>query len=293
MARIALIDADELSYKHAFHYQRKGYVVKRGDKILFREKYKEDAVECVGNCDDLEIEEEIEVLDTKGYESRLDMEIKSILDVTGCSDFKFLLSGDNNFRRELATILPYKGNRKDGASKPFHLELFKTEFRYRGAETVDFLEADDLLAYYSTTLKDSVMCTSDKDLETVPNSFIYDLRDNKIKFISEDQSIYNFFYQLLIGDTIDNIPSPNGLGAVAATRFLQTQKIISYPSIYHNLVSFYSSHLTKRGSDGTFKTKWFKGYGVMELHEILWEVGNLIWMHRTLDPEERWELPSG
>jgi hypothetical protein len=44
-----------------------------------------------------------------------------------------------------------------------------------------------------------------------------------------------------------------------------------------------------KNKDGTYKTKWYDPS--INVHEILYEVGNLLWMRRTLDEDERWQLP--
>lgn len=287
MGRIALIDGDELAYKHALKYQRKWYVVKKDDRIKWRVHYKEEAIESIGNRDDLEIGEEIEILECKGFEEGLNKDISRILYHTSSMDLRIYLSGPNNFRYSLATLQPYKGNRPP--EKPFHLETIQTELLYRKAESVDFLEADDLLSANYQPLKDAVICSSDKDLRTVP-SLNYNIGTGKLSNISTDEAEYNFMYQLLIGDSTDNIPSPYGLGEIKAKEFLGRISSLNTLGKMNKLIDFYSSFLRIKTKDGTYKTKWYDG---RDVREVLWEVGNLLWMHRILSPDERWELPNG
>lgn len=290
MSNVALIDADELSYKIALQYQQKFYTILRDDKVLWKCRYKEEAVESIENETDLDIGETIEVFDLKGYKDTIDAVISSICDNTNSSSSKLCLSGSNNFRYSLATIMPYKGNRP--ATKPYHLETIKNEFRDRGAESVDFLEADDLLSIYSTKINNSIICTTDKDLSTVP-SINYNIFHKDIKVISEDTANYNFYYQLLIGDTVDNIPSPYGLGKETSKSFLTdfmhlSGTNIGTPDWYRNhFIPFYLKHLLKKDKSNNFKTKWYKPD--MSVENILLEIGNLLWMRRTLDPNERWD----
>lgn len=285
MGRVALIDSDELCYKVALHYQQKYYVIKKDDKVLWRVRYKEEAVESIMSRDDLEIESYIEPLDPKGFQNRIDDIVSRILFNTNSTDIRFYLSGSSNFRYELATLQPYKGNRD--SEKPIHLELVREEFRYRKAETVDFLEADDLMSINSFIIPNSVICSSDKDLKTVP-SLNFDINKGVLQEIDKQTSNYNFYYQLLIGDSTDNIPSPYGLGEVSAKKFLDNSEIhTNYDKFVKDIKSFYYSYLIKRKKDNSFRTEWYSG---QKVDEILWEVGNLLWMRRTLDPNERWSF---
>jgi DNA polymerase-1 len=288
VTRIALVDADELAYKHSLRYQNKYYTLLKDDKVLWRVRYKEEAIESVGNRDDLEIGEEIEILECKGFEDALDKDISRILYNSNASDVRFYLSGSQNFRYNLATLQPYKGNRPP--EKPYHLETLQTEFRYRAAESIEFLEADDLLSANSTILNgEGVICSSDKDLRTVPG-LNYNIGTGKLTHISIEEARHNFYYQMLIGDDTDNIPSPYGLGEVKAKEFLKVLYGKEDKEYYRQMVPFYAKFLHAKDKQGKYKTKWFKGD---ELYDILWEVGNLLWMHRTLSPEERWEIPHG
>lgn len=283
MSRIALIDADEIAYKLAIGYQRKLYTILKDDKVLWRTKYKEEAIESIGNRDDLEIGEEIEVYDCKDYKQQLDTTISSILSNTSSSEYRLYLSGSNNFRYTIATLQPYKGNRSE--DKPIYLGLIQSELKSRGAESVDHLEADDLLSINETCNENTVICSSDKDLRTVP-SLNYNITKGILTDISEDEANYNFFYQLLIGDSTDNIPSPYGLGDVKAKNFLDSLGYDFYGNIA-SIITFYNTFLKSKKKDGTYKTSW---YSDQDTILILEEVGNLLWMRRTYDPDERWRL---
>lgn len=284
MGRVALIDSDELAYKVALHYQQKYYTVKKDDKVLWRVRYKEEAVESIMSRDDLEIESYIEPLDPRGFENRINDMVSRILFNTNSTDIRFYLSGESNFRYDLATLQPYKGNRSD--EKPIHLEKIREEFRYRKAETVDWLEADDLLSINSFTIPNSVICSSDKDLKTVP-SLNFDINKGVLKEITIDEANYNFFYQLLIGDSTDNIPSPYGIGEVLAKKAIEPFIGKGVEIYYDGIINLYSNYLKRKDKNGNFKTSWYSG---QDVHEILFEVGNLLWMRRTLDPNERWNI---
>lgn len=289
MSNVALIDADELSYKIALQYQQKFYTILRDDKVLWKCRYKEEAIESIENATDLDIGETIEIYELKGYKETIDAIITSICTNTNSTNHHLYLSGDSNFRYKRATLLPYKGNRSD--TKPYHLEAIKNEFRERGAQSVDFLEADDLLSIYSNQIKNSIICTTDKDLSTVP-SVNYNIFHKELKVISNEIANYNFYFQLLIGDAVDNIPSPYGLGKETAKSFLTDYMHLSGSSIgtqhwYESyFIPFYLKYLLKKDKNKNFKTKWYNPD--MNVENILLEIGDLLWMRRTLDPDERW-----
>lgn len=286
MSRTALIDGDEVAYKVALSYQNKYYTVLKDDKVLWKCPSKEEAIESILSRDDLEIKEEIEIYEPKGLEEKLDNDISRILYHTNTTLRRIFLSGDNNFRYSVATLLPYKGNR-DPSTKPYYLDVTKDALRWRKAESVDMLEADDLLSINGHDSSSNIICSSDKDLRTVP-SINFNIGKGELKVITKHEAIYNFLYQLLIGDSTDNIPSPFGLGDVKAKRILETLDYGNVPEYYYQtLIPFYSSFLLAKNKDGSYKTKWYDGRGV---DEILNEIATLLWMKRTIEPGEAWSL---
>ena len=144
--------------------------------------------------------------------------------------------------------------------------------------------------------KPTVICSTDKDLRTVP-SLNYNISTKLLQTITPDIANYNFWKQILIGDSTDNIPSPYGLGEMGAEEWLDKVKGDEDMDYYLSILPFYKSFLHRTDKKGNLKTKWYQSLlerrestdGVAE--EIILEVGNLLWMHRTLDKEERWKLP--
>jgi len=135
---------------------------------------------------------------------------------TGISDRRIFLSGDTNYRVEAATILPYKGNRKQ--PKPLHWEAIR---RYLidncDAEITVGIEADDALGINQTD--DTIICTIDKDLDMVPGTH-YNWDKDLLYEVSPKKGIYNFYHQLLTGDPTDNIPGLPGIGTKKANMIL-------------------------------------------------------------------------
>ena len=58
---------------------------------------------------------------------------------------------------------------------------------------------------------------------------------------------------------------------------------------YKNIIPFYSKYLFAKDKENSYKTKWMNGREE-NVEEVIWEVGNLLYMHRTLDKEERWSI---
>lgn len=139
-------------------------------------------------------------------------------------DLRLYLSGKENYRLGIATIKPYKGNR-DPTKKPVHAPAIKELLRNRyGAKTSDGQEADDDIAIaHMAAFEDdplgTIICTIDKDLDTVPG-FHYNFVTKTNYYVSHREAIVNFWKQMVTGDTVDNIPGIPGAGKVAAQKLL-------------------------------------------------------------------------
>jgi hypothetical protein len=285
--RIALIDGDEIAYKVALQFQDTIHVVSRDNERKGAYPSKALAIESIAGDESLDITPEVVVKDLVDEDRIIDEYISTILLNTNCTDINLFLSGENNFRYEMATLLPYKGNR-EGGNKPFHLKTIKDKLRDRGATSIDFLEADDMMSSTNSLSSDEcVICSTDKDLRTVP-SWNYNISTKLYQEITEEQALYNFYMQLLIGDPVDNIPSPYKLGEVTAGKILSGIDTKTPLGYYRGILKEYFKYLTAKDRDGEFRTKWYNPK--IGIHDILYEVGNLLWMRRTLNPEERWDI---
>lgn len=285
MKRVALIDADEIAYKAAFACQDSYYVVTDDNVVLWKCKNKTDAIISI-ESNLFEIEKRIDAKDVVLGYKRIDSLISATLFNSKSDDYILFLSGDNNFRYDLAKLVPYKSSR---STKPVNLPAMKEYLYEQKALVTDFLEADDMLSAYQTMYDkdpnlETVICTQDKDLKTVPG-LNYNPNTRQVIDISESEARYNFYYQLLIGDPTDSIPHPRGLGKVLAKSIIDPLLEIDADNLtYYNAVKeIYTSILSKG------KTSW---YTAQEIDNVLWEIGNLLHMHRTLDPNERWKIPT-
>lgn len=196
---VALIDADVLRYRIGFASQKEKD--SEGNPIP-------DPIEkCLHSCK-VQIETILERLDTERY--------------------KLFLTGEGNFRFEVAKSHPYKGNRT--LPKPYHYDnLTKYLIERWDAEVVNGIEADDALGIrcYSDYRScggdrqkhERVICSIDKDLDMIPG-WHYNFVKDRLYFVTEEEGIRWFYTQMLTGDTIDNIKGVHGIGPKKAEKLL-------------------------------------------------------------------------
>lgn len=219
----ALIDGDILVYRSGFaaehsHYllvdREQGVPVKEFDSYADFRAYTKDNP-------DWEKEYDVDSYRTVEEVSHALANVKStvakILDATDCNEYVVFLSSGFNFRKNIATLLEYKGNRKD-ARKPEHYDAIHNYLKeYYGAITLTSIESDDALAMCQT--KDTVICSIDKDLLQVPG-FHYDWVGDYKTLISPDVGLKKLYMQVLTGDSTDNIPGIRGIGPVKARKII-------------------------------------------------------------------------
>ena len=131
----------------------------------------------------------------------------------------FYLTGSGNFRKDLATIKVYKGQRPP---KPEHLPATRDQLVERwGAEVVDGQEADDAIGIKATGLQgDCVIVSVDKDLLMIPGTHYNFVKQGWTK-VDQEQGDYFFYKQLLTGDQVDNIQGVPGIGPKKAEKAYQ------------------------------------------------------------------------
>jgi 5'-3' exonuclease len=130
------------------------------------------------------------------------------------------LSGPKNFRKEVATLKPYKGNRTQEKPK-YYLEIRDYLVKTYGAIVADNEEADDLMgiAQFAKPDKSTVICSIDKDLDMIPGLHYNDKKD-RLYEINLGQAERFYHLQLLTGDATDNIPGVPGIGPKTAEKII-------------------------------------------------------------------------
>ena len=180
------------------------------------------------------------------------------------------ISGKDNFREKVATILPYKGNR-DPLHKPkYYKEIREYLKDAYGAQVVDGQEADDEIGIAQWKAgKETCIVSIDKDLDMIPGYHYNWVRDH-FYYVSLDEANYNFYHQLLVGDRTDNIPGIDGIGPVKASRALgDVGKDLEY-----------YARVVREEYKRQYESKW---------EDALQEVAQLIWIRR--EPGKGTDLP--
>ena len=183
------------------------------------------------------------------------------------------------FREEIATLRPYKGTRK--GAKPFHFDNITAYLLANYNCDIAFgIEADDRMAQLQSD--DTIICSRDKDLRMVPGwhygwecglqpSFGPELVDAKgwlkldRKGDVKGAGLKFFFYQMLVGDTVDNIPGCAKIGPKKAMALLEP-------------------FTTKREYELVVIGAYKKAYGD-EWKAILEEQSKLLWMIREMSED--------
>lgn len=134
-----------------------------------------------------------------------------------------LVGGGGNFRFDIATIEPYKGNRV--ADKPFHFEAIKQFIvETYEAKKVYGVEVDDAIGILAQP--GDLIISQDKDLLQLPGSHKHPLT-GKEQEVSEIEGLRSFYGQVITGDTSDNIPGLYGIGSsstyVKAIKKMETE----------------------------------------------------------------------
>ena len=201
------------------------------------------------------------------------------------------LTGKGNFRNDIAKRTPYKAR---AGNRPWHYKNIKAYIKgvYDFVES-DGMEADDLMAIeQSNRGNETIICTRDKDLRSVPGWHYGWELGNQPQFgpmlvdtvgqinLSTDRSSIKgyglkFFYaQCLTGDRVDSIPGIDKCGAVKAFNILDGAETLD--ECFKRVLEAYKGVYGDRGE------------------EELLEQGRLLWMTRELDKEGKpvlWELP--
>jgi len=208
--------------------------------------------------------------------ARCNTMVENILAEVSTDNYKiFLTDSDGNFRKTVCA--DYKANRKDVA-RPIHLKALE-EFLVHswGAERAVGCEADDLLGICQTNNHelgiDSVIATIDKDLNTIPGKH-YNFVKCEWNDVDEDEAQFNFYKQLAMGDTTDNITGVPGIGPKKAEKALQPY--------YGNELKLYEAVY------GLYKDA-YPNLVSCELEDVITTVGRLVYIRHL--PNEMWNPP--
>lgn len=153
---------------------------------------------------------------------------KECRDHFGCGGFTSIttiLSGPDNYRERLATIVPYKGNR-DPTHKPVWYQSIRNQLTSEfGACVVSGREADDECSIlgWRHIRSSSAFCiaTIDKDLDQIPGNHYNYLKQVFYAQSQQDADLF-FWQQVLSGDATDGIPGCYKIGEQRAASILNS-----------------------------------------------------------------------
>lgn len=122
------------------------------------------------------------------------------------------LTGSGNFRNDIATMLPYKGQRK--GEKPQHYALIREYLNKAwNFEIVNGIEADDAVATEATATDEPFFIVAvDKDFKQLGGMWHYNWVKKEQYYIDEWSGVVNLYKQVVVGDVIDNIIGVRGIG---------------------------------------------------------------------------------
>lgn len=130
-------------------------------------------------------------------------------------DVLMCISAGRNFRYDVCST--YKANRK-GSRKPaaYNAVLERVEANYPSFKH-DGIEADDIMGIFGSRDPNTIICSMDKDMKTVPST-VWNGKD--LMKIDRATADWWFFYQVLVGDTADGYTGIPGVGPKKAEAIL-------------------------------------------------------------------------
>jgi 5'-3' exonuclease len=202
-----------------------------------------------------------------------DSVLRDILDLTQADNYIGVFSDSKTFRHSVYRYAPYKGNRKE---KPEWVtkwqDLIKGHFcdRY-GFTLLKDLEADDVVAACSLLMQeaqhDCIICSPDKDLRQVPGLLYVPKKqssengevttlEGQIVRVSEEEAHYNFWLQMICGDSSDNVAGIPGLGEVKGKKLLADcmDPIMYQSAVLGAYVKYFGTHYGRQIFEETLHT---------------------------------------
>ena len=131
-----------------------------------------------------------------------------------------------NFRKLITPV--YKANRNKQELPPLLDEMHQFVKDEYNSVWGFGIETDDIVARYWKELsnevgRNNVMIVSiDKDYKQFPALiYNYHYKHKEVLDISEEEALYNFYEQMIIGDSADNVQYFSGRGKVFASKYLK------------------------------------------------------------------------
>jgi len=224
---IALIDGDPLAYQASWHVnitynkylKRLEQKFKEGEYT--QEKYKKQVAAA---------ERSFETTGFNKAKKNLDKLLNDMIESVFADDWAMAVGGPTNFRKEIHP--DYKINSARTTVQNNKPSWFPKLHQYlgdrEGAVFSDNCEADDLIRIWSNeckrTDKEYIICSIDKDLDCIDGWHFVNIHSSKGAHtykIEPEYAEWFYWYQLLMGDNVDNIPGIKGCGPKTAKKILE------------------------------------------------------------------------
>lgn len=184
-----------------------------------------------------------------------DLLVRILQEATNGNEHHIFLSGGENFRKKL--VPSYKANREN-QKRPDYLEPLREWLVVNWQATItDGIEADDAIGIAMTADPDNTICCSlDKDLRQVPgNHYSWDIggtsvtgkqwnRPSQKIIVSPLEGLFNFYWQMMMGDASDNVPGFDGKMRQKVPKFMEDyyhtlQACTSEQEMFEHVSSWY------------------------------------------------------
>lgn len=293
-----LWDADYLVYAAGFAVEKMDYLVQVGDTVHGTYTGKEKVNKAVEKLDKAEyrlwkngpyLEEDGATRAKHNIRSMADGLIDEVAkklkvareDIT----FQMYLTAPPNFRDDIATIKPYKGNRAKSSKPLLYDELREYLCEAWGARIIKGHEADDEIcieAHRFMKVEDLsprvVIVHVDKDLLMIPGLH-YNPNKGWVE-IDRMRGLREFYRQILTGDVADNIGGCYKVGEKAAKAAIKPS--MTEEEMWQTCVALYQISIDKYGE----KCPYF----FMEAEAAARENAILLWMQT--EEGEIWQPPG-
>lgn len=163
-------------------------------------------------------------------------------------EVEVLLSGPGNFREKIATVRPYKGNRKEDVKPYWYQQIRNYLTEWWDAEVISGREADDECSIRQKKYGlQCVVASIDKDLDQCPGHH-YDYVRKTFYFTKPSEGDALFYKQVLSGDSTDNICGAHRVGSARAASIVDGY-LLEHPhdweGLWNRIVEEYQATLDK------------------------------------------------
>lgn len=187
---------------------------------------------CFKSKDDRESKDDLFETDlSKAYnkfENKFTKLIEYLDDLVEVDEVIFCNGSKNNFRKKVSPT--YKLNRTQKrpeilSSLHEAIKLNYNSFYGDGVETDDVVATLWKKEVLKSSLNDVIIMSLDKDYKQFPCWFYdYHYKRRELVKISEEEALFNFYSQMITGDSADNILVCKGYGKVYAKNLLESSK---------------------------------------------------------------------